>query len=815
MNKKIKSTTNGSTIRRLNKIVALVALVCSSQAMALPAGFTPVTPGVTGTLVTPTQYDITTTAAKSIATFTSFNTAVGETVNISQPSAVSAFLARISGPLTTFSGTLNSNGSVYLINPNGIAMGNGSVMNVAGLVLSTADIADVDFLADINNFQLAGVGNINLNGATINTLPGGFIHLIGKNVTVNNTSLNADTISLVAAKDVRYSSIAGAPDISNDLTNTGSISVAGTSVVTALNGKIFLKTHGNASIGGTLTAGKNNTGSVVDIQADGSVTSSTGTLRADNLTIKAVSSVSLIGKVDTNVLAVDGGLINIFDSINNSIASIDHVIGSGSSVSVNNGVGAMTINGAVSAANGAVTVNNNGGATHLTSTGSIVSGTSSVTMNLKGIGDFTVDSGAVISGLFGVSIQNSALALNSGNMIVNGSISGSDVNLSSINGISVGSTGSLSATNMVILAATDNTVNAGSITAGNGINSTNYVGAFNNTGTFDAGAGAISVLSDSINLGSTGVISSNAAGDAIIFDMWGNSVNTFVGGGTINTPNGRWLAYQNSFTNNLGGLTASNLYGQDSLTIGTKMSTDLTSTGGPNFSTGNWVIHKLQPTLSVAAVAGQTSVYGNAPVLGTVGVASGLVNGDATAYGSGTAAFSTPAISTSNVGAYDVAYTSGYASATGYLYQDNTAVVNELSVTPAALQLAVNGTKVTGQAATFGNAYVTSGAFVGTDSLASFGGTAVKTDLTPLSAIPSNYVGGASLSGYTSNNYTLAYVNGDMLVTAATVVVPPVTHHDDHYPSLKDLHEKHHNRFEKSERHHKNKEIKECRASFI
>jgi filamentous hemagglutinin family protein len=73
----------------------------------------------------------------------SFNTSAGETVNFLQPTATSVAVNRILGTDgTQFLGTLNANGIVYVINPNGVLFGQGAQVNVGGLVASTLDISD-------------------------------------------------------------------------------------------------------------------------------------------------------------------------------------------------------------------------------------------------------------------------------------------------------------------------------------------------------------------------------------------------------------------------------------------------------------------------------------------------------------------------------------------------------------------------------------------------------------------------------------------------------------------------------------------------
>ena len=77
-----------------------------------------------------TVANITTTGAKSVGSFHTFDTAVGHTINIDQTFGTTAkALIRVrSGNPTEMLGTLNSNGSVFIMNPAGVFVGESSVL---------------------------------------------------------------------------------------------------------------------------------------------------------------------------------------------------------------------------------------------------------------------------------------------------------------------------------------------------------------------------------------------------------------------------------------------------------------------------------------------------------------------------------------------------------------------------------------------------------------------------------------------------------------------------------------------------------------
>ncbi len=65
----------------------------------------------------------------------------------------------------TSTASLTANGRVWIINPNGVMFGAGATVNVAGLIATTADIGDQDFLA--GNYAF-GIASSNPNASVIN-----------------------------------------------------------------------------------------------------------------------------------------------------------------------------------------------------------------------------------------------------------------------------------------------------------------------------------------------------------------------------------------------------------------------------------------------------------------------------------------------------------------------------------------------------------------------------------------------------------------------------------------------------------------------
>ena len=94
-------------------------------------------------------------SARAIIDWRGFSIAGDETTRFNQPSAAAIALNRVTGadPSHIF-GRLEANGQVMLVNPNGIVFGAASRVDVAGLVATTADIRDDDFLAGRLEFTI-------------------------------------------------------------------------------------------------------------------------------------------------------------------------------------------------------------------------------------------------------------------------------------------------------------------------------------------------------------------------------------------------------------------------------------------------------------------------------------------------------------------------------------------------------------------------------------------------------------------------------------------------------------------------------------
>ena len=110
----------------------------------------------------------------------SFNVAPQEVVNFVQPSTSSIAVNRILDTNgSQILGNINANGQVFLINPNGILFGQGSQVNVRGLVASALDFNDAHLNGNAKMFSGNGTGSI-INQGNLTAANGGYVALLGK-----------------------------------------------------------------------------------------------------------------------------------------------------------------------------------------------------------------------------------------------------------------------------------------------------------------------------------------------------------------------------------------------------------------------------------------------------------------------------------------------------------------------------------------------------------------------------------------------------------------------------------------------------------
>lgn len=199
-------------IRRYEAIAMFVAitvvalLLFSGTTYALDPGALPtggrITSGKGSIATTGNQMTIKQSSKKMIADWDTFNIGTQAGVAFRQPNSKSVALNRIydQNP-SQILGSLTANGRIYLINPAGIVFGEGSQVNVGGLVASSLNIADQDFLKGKYIFTNDGnAGNV-INQGNISVIPGGVVALIGPSVSNEGTITATKGDVVLAAGD--------------------------------------------------------------------------------------------------------------------------------------------------------------------------------------------------------------------------------------------------------------------------------------------------------------------------------------------------------------------------------------------------------------------------------------------------------------------------------------------------------------------------------------------------------------------------------------------------------------------------------------
>ncbi|HEY5208115.1 MAG TPA: filamentous hemagglutinin N-terminal domain-containing protein, partial [Stellaceae bacterium] len=105
-------------------------------------------------------------SGKAIINWNTYSVAPGQSVIYQQPGTSSIALNRVlGGNPSSILGHIGANGQVWLINPNGVLFGKGATVNAAGILATTADIANSDFMAGHYNF---GTPSTNSNAGIVN-----------------------------------------------------------------------------------------------------------------------------------------------------------------------------------------------------------------------------------------------------------------------------------------------------------------------------------------------------------------------------------------------------------------------------------------------------------------------------------------------------------------------------------------------------------------------------------------------------------------------------------------------------------------------
>jgi len=268
-----------------------------------------------------------TNSPNAIINWGSFSINASEITRFIQQSAASSVLNRVIGQdPSAILGALQSNGRVFLINPNGILFGAGAQIDVAGLVASTLNLSNADFLAGRMRFsEVPGAGSV-VNQGAINAAQGGSVYLVAPDVANSGiiTSPKGEVI-LAAGKSVELVN-PGTPNLRVEIVATDNVA-RNLGQIMADSGRIGiyagLINHGGSLRADTVEVGKNGEillkanknitlepGSVISASGAPGGVHGGGTVRIvaeDTLDMRRGSAVHVDGGIDGG----DGGFLEL------------------------------------------------------------------------------------------------------------------------------------------------------------------------------------------------------------------------------------------------------------------------------------------------------------------------------------------------------------------------------------------------------------------------------------------------------------------------------------------------------------------------
>lgn len=303
--------------RRTALAGAVAACFAGNTALANPTG-----PAVTqgqASFATQGNTLTVTNAPGTVINWQGFSIAGSEITRFIQQSQMSAVLNRVVGVNpSAILGTLQSNGRVYLVNPNGITVGPGANIDVAGFLASTLNLSDGDFLSGRMRFtETPGAGSV-VNEGAITTATGGMVYLVGRDVKNSGIIRSPQgeillaagrSIELVDAQTPELRVELTAPD--NQVLNVGQLIAEGGRI--GMYGTLVA--HSGVASANTAVVGEN--GKIVfkaiqDVTLDaGSVTTASGP-QGGSVTVQAENGTLLVsGTIEAKGEAGKGGTIQL------------------------------------------------------------------------------------------------------------------------------------------------------------------------------------------------------------------------------------------------------------------------------------------------------------------------------------------------------------------------------------------------------------------------------------------------------------------------------------------------------------------------
>jgi len=325
------------------------ALVSAEFVIANPDGASVIEGDITIAGLGTGQLNIQQHTDKGIVDWRSFDIDVGERTNFQQPGADAITLNRVvGGGESDILGNLTANGHVWLVNQNGIAFGPNARVDVAGLLATTADIDNRDFMEGLYEFSIPGIpGAAVTNAGQISVASQGLAALVAPGVENSGViSARLGHVELASAEgftldfygDGRFNILldqqvdvsprVGENGSKSAINNTGELIAEGGTIVlsanvaravvdSAINMEGIAQAHSIVESNGAIILEGGPNGAVTvsgDLDASGSA-STGGTIRVSGQTVALGGLVKASGENGGVVEVTSDGTLSLAESV--------------------------------------------------------------------------------------------------------------------------------------------------------------------------------------------------------------------------------------------------------------------------------------------------------------------------------------------------------------------------------------------------------------------------------------------------------------------------------------------------------------------
>ena len=283
--------------QRFNRLCLALALLPSLSMVTVPIsiqanpnGATVISGGVTFSGMGTGNLNINQSTNAAIINWADFSIEAGEITRFNQPGVNSVALNRVTGSNpSSIMGTLSATGSVFLVNPNGVMVGSGGVIDVGGsITLSTLDITNQDFLDGGANRFFGSSANGVTNFGSIRARNGDAMFLGGFAHNFSSIEATRGAVVMASGSDIIVDhsgealiTVRGASDYDGvGVSQQGNIT--GSSVDLQSHGNAYAMAINNGGITRAVGGYRKNGRSVLYVRGSSRNITNTGTIQARN-----------------------------------------------------------------------------------------------------------------------------------------------------------------------------------------------------------------------------------------------------------------------------------------------------------------------------------------------------------------------------------------------------------------------------------------------------------------------------------------------------------------------------------------------------